>query len=139
MTEVRCVRQARSVLSEGALWSSRDKALYWVDQMRPELHRFDPETGTDMRFEMPLPEQLGALVPRESGGFVLAAADGLSFIDAGFRSRVNFAHPARHHARACFNDAKCDRQGRLWAVRRTGWRPIRSASSIGSKAAARRR
>src|SRR5512146_2218179 len=97
MTDVRCVLQARSVLSEGALWSPREKVLYWVDQMRPELHRFDPETGTDTRFAIELPQQLGALVPRESGGFVLAAADGLSFIDAGFSRRVNFVHPARHH------------------------------------------
>ena len=115
VTEVRCVLQAQSVLSEGALWSARDQALYWVDQMRPELHRFDPATGTDTRFDIALPEQLGALVPRAAGGFVLAAADGLSFIDPNFSSRVPFVHPARHHARACFNDGKCDRQGRLWA------------------------
>ena len=115
VTEVRCVLQAQSVLSEAALWSARDQALYWVDQMRPELHRFDPATGTDTRFDIALPEQLGALVPRAAGGFVLAAADGLSFIDPNFSSRVPFVHPARHHARACFNDGKCDRQGRLWA------------------------
>lgn len=113
--KVRCILQAKSVLSEGALWSPRDRALYWVDQMRPELHRLDPLTGIDRRFDLALPEQLGALVPRDSGGFVLAAADGLSFIDAGFSRRVPFIHPARHHARASFNDAKCDRQGRLWA------------------------
>ncbi len=112
--QARCVLQAKSVLAEGALWSPWDKALYWVDQMRPELHRLDPATGIDKRFDMTLPEQLGALVPREAGGFVLAAADGLSFIDADFNGRVAFVHPARHHARACFNDGKCDRQGRLW-------------------------
>jgi sugar lactone lactonase YvrE len=83
--------------------------------MRPELHRFDPATRTDTRFDMTLPEQLGALVPRAAGGFVLAAADGLSFIDSEFSRRVPFVHPARHHARACFIDGKCDRQGRLWA------------------------
>jgi xylono-1,5-lactonase len=114
-TPVRCVLQAQSVLSEGALWSPRDKALYWLDQMRPELHRFDPVTGSDTQFDIELPEQLGALVPLDSGGFVLAAADGLSFIDSRFTSRAPFVHPARHHAHACFNDAKCDRQGRLWA------------------------
>jgi D-xylonolactonase len=109
------VLQAQSVLSEGALWNSQDKALYWVDQMRPELHRFDPATGHDTRFNMALPEQLGALIPRASGGFVLAASDGLSFVDGDFGGRAPFIHPARHHERACFNDGKCDRQGRLWA------------------------
>jgi xylono-1,5-lactonase len=115
MAEVRCILQARSVLSEGALWSPRDQALYWLDQMRPELHRFDPATGRDTKFDLPLPEQLGALIPRQSGGFVLAAHDGLSFIDPGFTRRTPFVHPVRQIPRACFNDGKCDRQGRLWA------------------------
>jgi sugar lactone lactonase YvrE len=109
------VLAARSVLSEGALWSPGEQALYWVDQMRPELHRFDPATSTDTRFELDLPLQLGALVPRRGGGFVLAASDGLSYIDASFSRRTPFVHPARHHPGASFNDAKCDRQGRLWA------------------------
>jgi xylono-1,5-lactonase len=113
-TEVRCVLQAQSVLSEGALWNPQDRALYWVDQMRPELHRFDPATGEDTSFDIALPEQLGALIPRASGGFVLAAADGLSIIDKDFTRRTPYIHPARHHSRACFNDGKCDRQGRLW-------------------------
>jgi sugar lactone lactonase YvrE len=115
MDKARCVLAARSVLSEGALWSPAEQALYWVDQMRPELHRFDPATGADTRFEIELPAQLGALVPRRGGGFVLAAADGLSFIDAAFAGRTPFVHPAAHHPGASFNDAKCDRQGRLWA------------------------
>ena len=115
MTEVRCVLAARSVLSEGALWSPREQALYWVDQMRPELHRLDPATDIDRKFALDLPGQLGALVPRAAGGFVLAAADGLSFIDAAFTRRTPFVHPAQGRPRASFNDAKCDRQGRLWA------------------------
>jgi sugar lactone lactonase YvrE len=115
MPQVRCVLPARSLLSEGALWSPREQALYWLDQMRPELHRFDPARGTDTRFDLPLPVQLGALVPRQAGGFVLAAADGLSFIDAEFKRRTPFAQPVKNQPRACFNDGKCDRQGRLWA------------------------
>jgi sugar lactone lactonase YvrE len=115
MVEIRCVLQARSVLSEGALWSAPEKALYWVDQMRPEIHRFDPATGEDVKFELELPVQLGAIVPRQAGGFVLAAADGISFIDAAMRRRTPVGNPMAAHPRACFNDAKCDRQGRLWA------------------------
>ncbi|MGH8104439.1 MAG: SMP-30/gluconolactonase/LRE family protein [bacterium] len=115
MVEVRCVLQARSVLGEGALWCARDKVLYWVDQMRPELHRFDPATGIDTKIDIDLPEQLGAVVPRRSGGLVLAASDGISFIDPAMRNRTAFCNPVRHQARACFNDAKCDRHGRLWA------------------------
>lgn len=102
--KVRCIYEARSVLSEGALWSPAEQALYWIDQMRPEIHRLDVAQGVDTKFDLPLPEQLGAVLPRQAGGFVLAGSDGISFIDAGFHTRA-----------PCFNDAKCDRQGRLWA------------------------
>lgn len=112
--EIRCVLQSRAVLGEGALWSPSEQALYWIDQMRPELHRFDPATGIDTLLPMDLPAQLGALVPRAGGGFALAASDGISLIDAAFTRRTPLVNPIPTE-RASFNDAKCDRQGRLWA------------------------
>lgn len=113
--KIRCIYEARSVLSEGALWSPQEEALYWIDQMRPEIHRLDVTRGVDTKFDLPLPEQLGAVLPHKSGGFVLAASDGVSFIDKDFRSRVPYVNPIADTPRASFNDAKCDRQGRLWA------------------------
>jgi len=115
MMEVRCVLQARSALGEGALWCQRDRVLYWLDQMRPELHRFDPASGTDMKIEIDLPEQLGAILPRKAGGLVLAASDGISMIDEGLSEKGAYINPIAAVPRASFNDAKCDRQGRLWA------------------------
>src|SRR5882724_8483180 len=113
--EIRCIYQARSALSESALWSPQDKALYWLDQMRPEIHRLDPATGKDVRFPLALPAQLGGLVPHAGGGFVLAASDGISILSADMRTRRNFVNPIASLPQASFNDAKCDRQGRLWA------------------------
>jgi xylono-1,5-lactonase len=113
--EIRRVLDSRAVLGEAALWSPVEGVLYWVDQMRPEIHRFDPVTGLDSVFELDLPAQLGALAPRAGGGFVLAASDGISIIEPDFRSRKPFANPIAELPRASFNDAKCDRQGRLWA------------------------
>lgn len=111
--KVHCIHQARSVLGEGALWSP-DGFLYWIDQMRPELHRFDPSSGRDEMLDVgALPEQLGALVPRQGGGFVLAASDGISIVREN--DRTPFVNPIDGTPRASFNDAKCDRQGRLWA------------------------
>src|SRR5262245_749781 len=113
--EISLVLDARAVLAEAALWSPAENVLYWVDQMRPEIHRFDPITGLDNRIQLDLPSQLGALVPRASGGFVLAASDGISVIELDSRSRRPFVNPIATLPRASFNDAKCDRQGRLWA------------------------
>jgi xylono-1,5-lactonase len=107
--EIRRVLDARAVLAEAALWSPVESVLYWVDQMRPEIHRFDPLTGLDSQIQLDLPSQLGALVPRASGGFVLAASDGISIIEPDFRSRKPFVNPIAMLPRASFNDAKCDR------------------------------
>ena len=114
--EIRCILQARSALGESALWSPAEHALYWLDQIRPEIHRLDPATGIDTGFPLDLPAQLGALVPCEGGGLVLAASDGISVLSADRKTRRPFVNPIAAQPRASFNDAKCDRQGRLWAA-----------------------
>src|SRR6266508_767745 len=91
--DVRCILPARAALAEGALWSPEENKLYWVDQMRPEIHRFDPVTAMDTRLPLDFPQQLGALVPRLSGGLVLAASDGISLIDKGLRKREPYVNP----------------------------------------------
>jgi xylono-1,5-lactonase len=113
--EIRCINRARSALSESALWSPEEKVLYWLDQMRPELHRLDPATGEDRRIEIDLPAQLGGLVLRANGGMALAASDGISLLGPDLQSRRTLTNPIAALPQASFNDAKCDRQGRLWA------------------------
>lgn len=113
--EVRCIYQARSALGEGALWSPKEQALYWVDQMRPEIHRFDPASGKDVQFELDLPPQLGGLVPLKDGGFALAAADGITLLSPEMKKRRTLVNPIEGRSTISFNDAKNDRQGRLWA------------------------
>ena len=113
--EIRCIHAARSALGEGALWSPKEQALYWVDQIRPEIHRLDPATGRDMMFPLDLPAQLGGLVPHAGGGMALAAADGITIFSPDMKTRRSFVNPIAGRPRVSFNDAKCDRQGRLWA------------------------
>ena len=113
--DIECVLEAQSVLAEGALWSPEERVFYWIDQMRPEIHRFDPARRHDVLIEIDLPKQLGGLALREGGGLALAASDGISLIDPDFRTRTPFVNPISDVPRATFNDAKCDRQGRLWA------------------------
>jgi D-xylonolactonase len=113
--EIRCILEARSALGESALWSPTEQVLYWLDQIRPEIHRLDPATGVDTRYPLDLPAQLGALVPCAGGGLMLAASDGISVLSADLKARRPFVNPIAAEPRASFNDAKCDRQGRLWA------------------------
>jgi len=113
--EVRCILEARSALAESALWSAKEQVLYWLDQMRPEIHRFDPATGEDVKLDLDLPAQLGGLVPLKNGGMALAAADGITLLSPDLKRRQTLVNPIAGQPNISFNDAKCDRQGRLWA------------------------
>jgi sugar lactone lactonase YvrE len=83
--------------------------------MRPEIHRLDPATGKDVKFDLDLPPQLGGLVPLKNGGMALAAADGITLLSPDMKRRTTLVNPIAGHSNLSFNDAKCDRQGRLWA------------------------
>lgn len=113
--KIHCIFEARSALGESALWSPKEKALYWLDQMRPEIHRFDPATGIDAKLDLALPPQLGGLVPHKGGGLALAAADGITVLSPDMKQRTMLVNPIEGRPNISFNDAKCDRQGRLWA------------------------
>jgi sugar lactone lactonase YvrE len=113
--KIRCICPARSALAESALWSPEEQVLYWLDQIRPEIHRLDPATGKDETLPLALPAQLGGLVPNATGGMVLAASDGISILSPDGKSRRALVNPIADLPQASFNDAKCDRQGRLWA------------------------
>src|SRR5260221_133854 len=120
--EIRCIHQARSALGEGALWVPEEKALYWLDQIRPEIHRLDPATREDVRFPLALPAQLGALGRHEGGGFMLAPSDGVSLLSADMRSPTGFNNP-----NCAQPQATVDAEGFLWTTHWGGWRITRFA------------
>jgi len=110
--EVRCVSQVRSLLGEGPTWSPRDNALYWVDILTPSVHCYDAATGTDS--ETPLGVMVSLVVPKASGGLVVATPGGLMSLDPATRRLAPFCHPESERANIRYNDGKCDRRGRLW-------------------------
>ncbi|MCW2367795.1 sugar lactone lactonase YvrE [Sphingobium sp. B7D2B] len=104
---------ARAALGEGPRWHAAERQLYWVDILRNELHRFDPETGADeMRaFAQPV----GCFAFRAAGGLLLAMKDGLAILaDWGsepqpFGDQILAGKPDLR-----FNDGRTDSAGRFW-------------------------
>ncbi|MDB2327388.1 MAG: SMP-30/gluconolactonase/LRE family protein [Verrucomicrobiales bacterium] len=98
-------------LGEGPCWHEDEGVLYWVDILGKRLHRHDP-SGKLTRYWQ-LPEMVGTVAPRASGGLLLALQSGLAFFDPenGELDRLPIidANP-----RTRFNDGKCDPQGRFW-------------------------
>ena len=110
--EVVCVSEVRSLLGEGPVWSPRDNALYWVDIFTPSVHRHDAATGVDT--ETPLGTMVSLVVPKASGGLLVATPGGVMALDLSTRRLTSFCHPEAGRANVRYNDGKCDRRGRLW-------------------------
>jgi sugar lactone lactonase YvrE len=94
------------------MWSVREQALYWTDNLGGRIHRLEPERGSAESFE--LGENVMAIGLRERGGLLLALAKQLAFYEPGgelgLLLGVEQDQPPNR-----FNDGKVDRQGRYWA------------------------
>jgi len=100
-------------LGECPLWDERAAMLWWVDSRWPALKRLDPATGAVMM--LVLPEIVGSIALRESGGLLAATKSGLHFLDPSSGVLEAKADPEGHLPDNRFNDGRCDRAGRFWA------------------------
>ena len=100
-------------LGEGPIWSVEEQSLYWVDIVAPAIHRFRPSDGAHDRWMMP--EHVGSLSMRETGGLVVALKSGFALFDPESRriDMINDAEADQLDNR--FNDGRCDRRGRFLA------------------------
>ena len=115
MADVELIWDCRCELGEGALWSVRDATLYLVDIRGCAVLAHSPTGATQRRWDMP--QRIGWLVPRRSGGWVAGFAQGVAGLDLhpDGTSQIQWLHTL-HEADSPLrlNDAKVDAQGRLW-------------------------
>jgi sugar lactone lactonase YvrE len=103
---------ARAELAECPRWDDRTDELLWVDILAGEVHRLDPSAGRDVA--MALGRHVGAVAPRASGGWVVAAREGFATLDQE-GSHAPLATVLAEDPGARFNDGRVDRAGRFWA------------------------
>src|SRR6478609_4483587 len=72
--KVTCLVDAQAQVGEGAVWDGEAQVLWWTDINGRAMHRTDPATGEDRRFDLGV--RVGCFALRESGGFILAAEHG---------------------------------------------------------------
>jgi sugar lactone lactonase YvrE len=101
----------RSKWGEGAIWW--EGALYYVDIEGHQVHRFDPVTGSEKSWN--IGQRVGTVVPRESGGLVVAGDHGLYFLDEESGALTAIADPEPEKTDNRFNDGKCSPDGRFFA------------------------
>jgi xylono-1,5-lactonase len=109
-----CILPAEALLGEGTLWSVREQALYWVDILGCQLHRFDPATGRTA--EWTFAEEVSAVAERaEQAGLIVTLRRGFALFDPTAGGQPRYLHqPEAALPGNRFNDGKCDAQGRFW-------------------------
>jgi D-xylonolactonase len=107
------VWSAQALLGEGALWSVREQALFWVDILGCQLHRYCP--ATQARDSWAFEEEISAVAERRGDpGLLVTLRHEFATFDpeTGRLRRLHRAEPTLPTNR--FNDGKCDAQGRFW-------------------------
>jgi len=106
----------RDAVGESPLWSTGERALYWVDIEGRRLRRWSAVNG--LVTSWPTQERLACIALHAAGGLIAGMDTGLFHLrpnDDGTlgAERVATANHLRDGMR--FNDGRCDRAGRFWA------------------------
>jgi xylono-1,5-lactonase len=99
-------------LGEGPVWVERDRALWFVDIKKHQIHRFDPASGDKRSWDSP--EQVGFVFPAEGGGFVAGLQSGLFRFDPESGAFELIVEVDRELPGNRLNDGVVDPAGRLW-------------------------
>src|SRR5262245_12210135 len=112
-TSVELVLDSKAQVGEGPIWHAQAQRLYWVDIYSDEVHIYDPATGADRAINVG--QRVGTVVPRRSGGLMLALHHGFASLDLETGAVDILSDPEKHLPENRFNDGKCDPSGRFWA------------------------
>lgn len=98
-------------LGETPVWSVAEQALYWINcEQAAELHRWSLTTQEHKVW--PMPERIGGLVLKRSGGALVVLASGLYDFDVSGELALRVRSPLPAHVK--LHECVTDRQGRLW-------------------------
>jgi L-arabinonolactonase len=113
MLRIEIFSEERNALGEGPLWDVEEQRLYWIDSYGPAI--FSCDAAGNNRRSWKVPQPIGSMALRESGGAVLALRDGFYSFDftTGECRLISNTHPGEIRPR--MNDGKVDRQGRFIA------------------------
>lgn len=103
----------KTTLGEGPLWDVEEQRLYWIDSFDGRVFRCTAD-GRELR-AWDVPQKIGSMCLRKSGGAVVSLARGFHFLDfrTGEVSLIVDPEPDRPNNR--LNDGKVDKWGRFVA------------------------
>jgi sugar lactone lactonase YvrE len=112
VASVECVWPLEADLGEGPFWSAPERALWFVDILEKQIHRFEPDTGR--RQSWMAPAKVSFVLPETRGSFLVGLPGAVTRFTSHtgefeILARVEEAYPQNR-----LNDACIDPQGRLW-------------------------
>lgn len=107
-----CIWPVGAELGEGALWSPRDRAVWFVDIKARLIHRLEPATGGRRSWDAP--EQVGFVLPARDDAWVAGLQSGLHRFDPATGAFTLIATPRDYPSGNRLNDGFVDQAGRLW-------------------------
>jgi sugar lactone lactonase YvrE len=118
---IELILDAQAALGEGPIWHAPTQRLYWVNIAQGEVHVYDTRANADRTIQVGQP--VGTVVPRHSGGVMLAVKAGFASLDLETEKLIVWEDPEPHLPQNRFNDGKCDPAGRFWAGTMTDGSP----------------
>ena len=109
--EITTVGTYRAQWGEGPIWWQG--RLYYVDIEGCRVLALDPETGEEQEWQTD--GRVGTVVPRKSGGLVIAGDNGIYFLDTDSGELEKVGDPEPDKANNRFNDGKCSPDGHFFA------------------------
>jgi D-xylonolactonase len=112
MTKLECVCPMATQLGEGPVWSSRERAVWFVDIKGRCIHRFEEAARTTRTWQAP--QDVGFVVAASGARFICGLKSGLYLFvpEDGSFQLIAAVDSDKPHNR--LNDAHVDAAGRLW-------------------------
>ncbi|MBT8043898.1 MAG: SMP-30/gluconolactonase/LRE family protein, partial [Verrucomicrobiae bacterium] len=104
----------RAQWGEGPIWWNQ--RLLYVDIERQKVLEYDPATGEETIQDVSTSVgRVGTVVPRSSGGLLVAGDTGIHFLDPETGQTTAITDPEADKRDNRFNDGKCSPDGRFFA------------------------
>ena len=109
--DIKAIVKCETILGEGPLWDVAEQKIYWIDSYGSKIFRAN-EDGSDVE-TWDVPQKIGSLALRRSGGAILSLADGFYLFDFE-TGKTDLIERVRHKADSVrMNDGKVDQRASL--------------------------
>ena len=99
-------------LGEGPFWNVGDNSLYWVDIKNHQIHLLNIDVGKVKSID--ISAAVSAVFPFSGNDIYAITEDGMILLNTKSGKKQLVCHPEKDRLSMRYNDATCDRQGRLW-------------------------